>query len=123
MTQDSDGFVLGGLVDSVHTANKKWWRDLETGLPKERNVPEMLMLMVSELAEAMEGHRKGLMDDKLPHRTMLEVEIADCLIRMLDFCGGLGLDLGGAFVEKMRYNETRADHTRAARLEANGKKY
>ena len=111
------------LVAPTHLANKKWWLDLETGEPKERNVPEMLMLIVSELAEAMEGHRKGLQDDKLPHRSMLEVELADALIRLLDLAGGLKLDLGGAYVEKMTYNEIRADHKRENRLAEGGKKY
>lgn len=98
-------------------------QDLDTGLPLERNVGEMLMLVVSELAEAMEGHRKGLRDDKLPHRLALEVELADALIRILDLAEGLKLDLAGAYVEKMAYNATRLDHTVEARKAAGGKKY
>ena len=121
--RDRDDENINSLVKRTHLANKKWWVDLETGQPKERNVPEMLMLIVSELAEAMEGHRKDFMDDKLPHRKMLEVGLADALIRLLDLAGGLGLDLGGAYTEKMAYNETRVDHTNAARLAAGGKKY
>lgn len=111
------------LASEVHKANKKWWQDLDTGLPLERNVGEMLMLVVSELAEAMEGHRKGLRDDKLPHRLALEVELADALIRILDLAEGLKLDLAGAYVEKMAYNATRLDHTVEARKAAGGKKY
>lgn len=114
---------LNHLVNLTHEANLKWWHDLETGEPKDRNIPEMLMLIVSEIAEAMEGHRKNLLDDKLPHRSMLEVELADALIRLLDLAGGLGLDLGGAYKEKMNYNETRADHQREARIAEGGKKY
>lgn len=114
---------LNRLVASTHEVNKKWWHDLVTGERLERNVPEMLMLVVSEIAEAMEGHRKGLADDKLPHRQMLEVELADAVIRILDLAGGLDLDLGGAFVEKMEYNATRKDHTKEARLAEGGKKY
>lgn len=114
---------LNLLAADVHKANEKWWTDLKTGLPKERNVGEMLMLVVSELAEAMEGHRKGLMDDKLPHRTMLEVEIVDTIIRLLDLAAGLKLDIGGAFAEKMAYNAVRADHTVAGRLAPGGKAY
>ena len=115
--------VINALVDVTHEANKKWWLNLEDGTPKERNVPEMLMLIVSELAEAMEGHRKNLKDDKLPHRDMLEVELVDALIRLFDLAGGLKLDLGGAYVEKMKYNESREDHKREARLAEGGKKY
>jgi NTP pyrophosphatase (non-canonical NTP hydrolase) len=118
-----DDVIINQLAAQVHEANRKWWVDLETGLPKSRNVGEMLMLTVSELAEALEGHRKGLMDDKLPHRQMLEVELADALIRLLDIAGGLGLDLGGAYVEKMAYNAERADHKIENRLAVGGKKY
>src|SRR6185369_4809110 len=46
-----------------------------------------LMLMVSEIAEAMEGTRKSLMDDHLKHRPMVEVELADAIIRICDFSG------------------------------------
>lgn len=73
----------------------------------ERNVGELLMLMTSELAEALEAHRKDLPDDKLTHRSGLEVELADCMIRIFDAAGGLGLDLGGAMVEKLEYNRSR----------------
>lgn len=114
---------INDMAARVHEANAKWWVDLETGERIERNVGELLMLSVSELAEAMEGHRKNLQDDKLPHRKMFEVEIADCLIRLLDIAGGLGLDLGGAFEEKMAYNAVRVDHTHEARKAADGKKY
>lgn len=118
-----DARILNTLALRVHRANKQWWTDLATGEPLQRNVGEMLMLAVSELAEAMEGHRKGLMDDKLPHRPMIEVEIADCLIRLLDIAGGLELEVGGAFEEKMMYNATRADHSREGRMAVGGKKY
>ena len=74
---------------------------------KDRNVGEALMLAVSELSEGIEAHRQGLNDDHLPHRKGLEVEIADCIIRLLDLSGGLGLDVGGALVEKLAYNRNR----------------
>jgi hypothetical protein len=81
------------------------------------------MLMVSELAEAMEGHRKGLMDDKLPHRTALEVELADCLIRILDAAHHWSPNFDFVVMEKLEYNKKREDHTDAARLKKGGKKY
>lgn len=87
-----------------------WYTDLATGEPKERNVGELLMLIVSEVSEGMEGYRKSLADDKLPHRSMLEVEMADAVIRIADLCGYLGFDLGGAIEEKRSYNANREDH-------------
>lgn len=87
------------------------------------NVPEKLCLTHSELSEAMEGHRRGLMDDKLPHRTMLEVELADTIIRINDLAGALGLDLAGALIEKLAFNVKRADHKPEARAAEGGKAY
>lgn len=112
--------TITDLMDFTHYANKHWWDDSYDPL---LIVPTKLMLIVSELAEAMEGHRKGLQDDKLPHRSMLEVELADALIRLLDLAGKLDLDLGGAYVEKMRFNAVRADHKPEAREADGGKKY
>ena len=71
----------------VHKANEKWWRDPATGEPVKQNLGTKAMLMISELAEAMEGERKNLQDDKLPHRKMGEVELADFVIRVLDVLG------------------------------------
>lgn len=115
--------MLNHLSDICHEANKNWWLNPATGKPITRNKGELLMLIVSEIAEAMEGERKGLMDDKLPHRFMAEVELADALIRIFDYAAGHGYDLGGAFVEKMAYNATRKDHTHEERLKENGKKF
>ncbi len=123
MTTLDQKTAINDLAMIVHRANISWWEDPRTGHPKERNVGEMLMLAVSELAEAMEGHRKKLKDDKLPHREMLEVEIVDCIIRLLDLGEGLRLDLGGAFVEKMAYNAQRADHKPENRIKEGGKAY
>lgn len=118
-------FDHGSLNDYAavcHAANAKWWYR-EDGTPIEQNKGELLMLMVSEIAEAMEGERKGLMDDKLPHRFMAEVELADTLIRIFDYAAAFGYDLQGAFAEKMAYNATREDHTHEARALAGGKKW
>jgi hypothetical protein len=75
------------LATDVHADNQHWWHDPATGVPLYRNRGEMFMLMVSEIAEAMEGERKDLMDDHLPHRKMAEVELADAVIRIMDYCG------------------------------------
>jgi hypothetical protein len=115
------------LVDECHglAADCGWWTDLETGesLKGKKNVGELLCLVHSEVSEAMEGHRKGLMDDKLPHRKMVEVELADALIRIADMAGGMGYDIAGAVAEKLEYNASRADHKLSNRKKSDGKKY
>lgn len=102
-----------------------WWNDLQTGesLVGVRNRSEMMMLMVSEIAEAMEGLRKDKMDDHLPYRKMEEVELVDLLIRVFDYAGAYGLDLEGAFREKLVYNMQRADHKPANRRKSGGKAF
>lgn len=118
------------LARQVHADNVAagWWTDLKTGedLHGKRNVPEMLMLIVSEVAEGMEGHRKRLMDDKLPHRPMLRVELIDAMIRMFDLLGSQDNEehpAGAIFQEKRAYNAKRADHKPDARLAAGGKAF
>jgi len=81
------------------------------------------MLIVSEVAEAMEGHRKNLMDTHLPHISMLEVELADTVIRCFDLAGGLGMTLGPTIAEKLLYNSKRADHRLENRRASDGKKF
>lgn len=114
---------LNEIAAYCHAANIKWWQDPHTGQRITRNKGELLCLIHSEISEAMEGERKNLMDDKLPYRRMAEVELADALIRIFDYAAGFGYDLQGAFDEKTEYNRTRADHTHAARIMANGKAF
>lgn len=117
------GPSINELAKIVHDANKKWWQDPATGEPIQRNKGELLALIHSEVSEALEGERKNSMDDHLPHRRMAEVELADAIIRILDYAEGFGYDLQGAFEEKMYYNATRNDHSHEARRTAGGKKF
>lgn len=108
-----------------------WHTDPETGLPiyeaagrwAKYVIGTRLALIHSEVSEGLEGQRKGLNDDKLPHRRMLEVELADAVIRIFDLAGSLGYDLGGAIAEKIHFNASRPDHKPANRAEEGGKKF
>ncbi len=116
---------INGLRDICYQAsyNAGWHTNLETGELLARNKGEMLMLMVSEIAEAMEGERKNLMDEHLPHRPMPEVELADAVIRIMDYAGRFNYDIGGAIMEKLEYNRNRSDHKIENRKKEGGKKF
>lgn len=123
-----DVTVAGNLLKSVcysESHSRGWWTDPVTGkhFDAEELVPTKLCLIHSEISEALEAHRKQLMDDKLPHRRGVEVELADAIIRICDLAGALGLDLGAAIAEKIRYNAKRADHDLKNRAAAGGKRY
>lgn len=102
-----------------------WWDDFAAGHEAYRRqwIAAKLALVHSEVSEALEGHRKGKMDEHLPHRTSFEVELADAVIRIFDLAGGLGADVAGAIIEKLAYNTQRADHKREARAAEGGKAY
>lgn len=119
----ADGVVgFNGFAAIVHRLNHQWWHDKD-GNRLERNKAELLCLIHSEISECMEGERKSLQDDKLTHRPMAEVELADALIRICDYAAGFGYDLDGAAMEKLAFNQQRADHQYVAREAANGKKW
>lgn len=113
---------LNDYAEQSHEDNMKWWVDAD-GNPVVRDKGTLLMLIVSELAEAMEGERKGLFDDKIPYRPMPEVELADALIRIFDYAGAFGYDIEGAYQDKRAYNAQREDHKHEARKQAGGKKW
>lgn len=94
-------------------------------------------LIHSETSESLEGLRKDLFDDKLPHRIAFETETADAMIRQFDIAGAMnraatlgvvdatahGMKLGDAIREKMGFNKTRDDHKISTRVAAGGKKF
>jgi NTP pyrophosphatase (non-canonical NTP hydrolase) len=110
--------VIRGIQEKLYNYNvKAGWYD------SPREVGTRLALIHSEISEALEGVRKDTMDDHLPNRKTVEVELADAVIRILDLAGSLGLDLAGALAEKHLYNQNRADHKKENRDDVNGKKF
>lgn len=99
---------ISEIQKQIHkTAKEKgWWTE-------NPNTGEKFMLMVSELSEAMEEYRN--------HKPMgiyfntqsikpegVGVELADCIIRILDFCEFNEIDMETIIRTKMAYNETRS---------------
>ena len=115
---ETDIQALRSIQSKLHgQARDMGWHD------KPREVGTMIALCHSELSEALEGARKDLPDDHLPHRKMVEVELGDCIIRILDLAGREGYDVAGAIAEKHSYNAHRADHKRENRAADGGKKF
>ncbi len=101
-------FVRGWIstaADSHQNAKDKgFW---EPGV--ERNDSEMIMLVVTELAEAVEGLRHGNPpDDKVPEFSAAEAEFADAIIRMMDQAHARGWRVAQAIEAKMKFNKGRA---------------
>lgn len=124
---DAEANAFFGISEAMRLVHKTatdagWYVDPATGLPVERNVGEVIALMHSELSEALEAYRRDLMDE-LTHRKGIEVEFADCVIRIFDTAAAMKLDLAGAIIEKNQFNKERADHKLAARNAPGGKKF
>lgn len=121
--------AAAALQEACHQAARTsgWWGTPDGRIADPRDNPlcfsNKLCLIHSEISEAMEGDRKNLPDDKLPHRAMREVELADAAIRIFDLAGAYDMDLGGAIAEKLSFNRSRVDHSADARLQAGGKAY
>lgn len=68
-----------------------------------------IALIHSELSEMLEVLRKDpdAMSSKCPKITAVAEELADTMIRCLDYAGVRGIDLVAAVHAKQAYNETR----------------
>lgn len=98
--------TINDLVQHVDAwSNTKGWRD------KPASVGDRLMLMVTEIAEAMEEFRDGhlaaevYVKDGKPEG--VPIELADVVIRIADFCGLHQIDLEAALATKLAFNEKR----------------
>ena len=93
------------FADEVHgLAREKGWYD------KPKTDLESLMLIVSEISEAAEHIRAGTQDYHVQPNGKpdgLAVELADAVIRILDYCAYKDIDLYTAMMTKHEYNKTR----------------
>lgn len=95
MTRDE----LIELSKEVAIVNQKWTHDPETGEKKHNPLGLCLILICSEVCEAMEGERKDLWDTHLKHRKMAEAEMADTMIRLLDLCNRFDVEIEEDFMQ------------------------
>jgi hypothetical protein len=83
------------------------------GFDPASNIPQSLMLTVTELSEALEELRAGRPAGFTHYRESdgkpegFTVELADAVIRIADLAEALGLDLQSAVIEKMAFNASR----------------
>lgn len=101
---------LNQLRDELHrTAREKGWYDRpETD---DQFIARFVANTHGELSELWEAHRKGELHrpcDKDAALTNLEEEMADIIIRTLDACGRLNVDIENAVRRKHEVNQNRA---------------
>ena len=83
-----------------------------------------LALVMGELGETLEAVRKNLgPDSHIPEFTSEEAEVADAIIRLMNYATDRKLRLAEAIVAKNEFNLNRSDHSKEARAGVNGKRF
>jgi len=100
---------LNHLRDMIHqlARDKGWYEGAETD---DQFIARFVANTHAELSELWEAYRKNALHapcDKDAALTNLEEEMADIIIRTLDACGRLGIDIDHAVTTKHRYNKNR----------------
>ena len=100
--------------DVFKTASDKGWHD------EERTFGDIIALCHSELSEALEEFRKhgeekvrvisyvGVDGQGPPKPIGVPIELADCIIRILDYCGSKGISMQEALKTKLTFNKSRS---------------
>jgi hypothetical protein len=119
-----DWFMFETGLDSLDAPEaRKKFHPLFSAMRNAR-VGLKLMLSVGELGETLEAVRKNLgPDSHCPEFTSEECEVADAIIRLMNYATDRKLRLAEAIVAKNEFNRNRQDHSKEGRAAQHGKKF